>query len=213
MQRAKNTTETKRHTNKPTMQANKTVIVESVVEPAVITIVKEPTVVETKERATVVHEVVHKTEKIEVQPVIERERETLEVQEIIQPLHEREVLPTEVKYGVLPQVNTADVVESDAAYRQQHDEFVNKFHSSTLVEPTIRSTTELTPIVHEIIKPKIIEEIQPVLEREVEKTTIIKETLPIHERIVEAPVTVVKVMPAKDLGTRFVQESEVRKTM
>jgi len=63
-------------------------------------------------------------------------------------------------------------------------------------------TVENAPIVHETIIHKVIEEVQPVIYKEVDRPVLIKETLPIYEKIVEAPRMHHTVLPMNDMGVR-----------
>eukprot|EP01119_Soliformovum_irregulare_P016549 TRINITY_DN4801_c5_g1_i1.p1 TRINITY_DN4801_c5_g1~~TRINITY_DN4801_c5_g1_i1.p1 ORF type:complete len:357 (-),score=66.99 TRINITY_DN4801_c5_g1_i1:48-1118(-) len=53
-------------------------------------------------KPAIVHEVIKNEETHQVQPVIERTREQTDVYEVVQPITEREVLPTEVRVATLP---------------------------------------------------------------------------------------------------------------
>jgi len=53
-------------------------------------------------KPTIVHEVIKNEETHQVQPVIERTREQTDVYEVVQPMMEREVRPTEVRTTTLP---------------------------------------------------------------------------------------------------------------
>jgi len=82
----------------------------------------EPTWVEKKERAPVIHETVLPQERVEIQPVIHREREQLEVHQIVQPMVERGVTATEFKTVTLPAERKAEIRESDIDFQRRYQE-------------------------------------------------------------------------------------------
>jgi hypothetical protein len=165
-----------------------------------------PVFVEKIEKPAVIHEVIRTEEVVEVQPVIERERERLDVYEVVQPIREREVVATEVRTAVLPQQTRATVVADQSAFLAQRaapGEF-----STREVAPTLHQTVQNAPIVHETIIHKVVEEVQPVIYKEIDRPVLIKETLPIYEKIVEAPQAHHTVLPMRDLGTRTVMGTD-----
>jgi hypothetical protein len=171
----------------------------------IVDVVEAPTLIEKFEKPAVVHEVIRTEEVVEVQPVIEREREKLDVYEVVQPIREREVVATEVRSAVLPAQTRAAIVEDQSAFLSQRSapgEF-----STREVAPTMHQTIQNAPIVHETITHKVIEEVQPVIYKEIDRPVLIKETLPIYEKVVEAPQAHHSVLPMRDLGTSFAQSS------
>eukprot|EP01113_Clastostelium_recurvatum_P014674 TRINITY_DN17_c0_g1_i11.p1 TRINITY_DN17_c0_g1~~TRINITY_DN17_c0_g1_i11.p1 ORF type:complete len:763 (-),score=249.75 TRINITY_DN17_c0_g1_i11:63-2351(-) len=129
-----------------------------------------------------VHEVVKPTQVEEVQPVIHRQIEKTEVHQVTQPILERNVLPTQVSDRVLPTQVKPDVVLGGPAPSMAVEQ------SSRVVENTQHTTVVKPALVQEVIRPHIIEEIQPVVYREVTAPSLIRETQPISERIHEAPI-------------------------
>lgn len=140
--------------------------------------VVDPVVIETIEKDVVVHERIHPIEKAEVQPIIYRERELMEVRQITEPLHETRLEPTVLKSRELPAEVRAVVVERGTT---PVEELV--IPSTSRTELAQRSTIVNEPIVKERIKRTIIEEIQPVLERDVIYTTIVQHTMPVYEKM------------------------------
>lgn len=67
--------------------------------------------------------------------------------------------------------------------------------SSVLVEAEHREAVMHAPIVEETVHKKIIEEIQPVIHREVIAPKIINERQDIYEKIVEAPTVSYTTLP------------------
>jgi hypothetical protein len=123
---------------------------------------------------------------VEVQPLVLREREQTEVHEVVQPLHEREVLPPVIDTKELPVIE-GEVVQDQSQFEQEYNEVTEKFKSSVNVEDVHRERIVNKPIVQEVIHKKVIEEIQPVIHKETVVPHVLRERQPIHEHIVEAP--------------------------
>ncbi|PRP89309.1 cell division protein [Planoprotostelium fungivorum] len=145
---------------------------------------------------TVVREHIHPVEKEEIQPVIHREREQLEVKQVTQKLHETTIEPTLIEKGQLPAEYREAVIEKAAPLPE------NVILPSRDVDATLRTQVVHQPIVNEIVKKTVIEEIQPVLEKDIIAPTIIQETQPIYEKIIEAPIVTREVREVQELGTR-----------
>lgn len=148
-------------------------------------------VIEHREKAAVVQEVIKPGVREEIQPVIHREREQLEIREALQPVYEKNVRPTIVEERQLaaeikPEVRlgTAPVIAPGP-------------QSSVLVEAEHREVLMHAPVVEETVHKKIIEEVQPVIHREVIAPKVIHEVKPIYEKIVEAPVVTYSTLPAR----------------
>jgi len=138
------------------------------------------------EREPVIEQVIKPRQLTEVQPVITREREQTEIHEILQPLREREVLPPTMEEKRLPTIE-GQVVESDASFQREYEQITEGLRSKVKVEDLTRERVVNEPIVQEVVRKRIIEEIQPVIHKETVVPHVIKETQPIRERIVEAP--------------------------
>jgi hypothetical protein len=163
-----------------------------------------PTVlVEKVEKPVIVKETILPREKIEVQPVIHREREQLEVHEVVQPLHERDVAATSVRHATLPAEMRAEIRESDTAFQTSYREASTRHLSEVHTEAVQREVVNRPAIVEEHVHKRIVEEIQPVLYRETVTPVLIEETRPIYEKIVEAPRITEETRQMVDLGTRY----------
>jgi len=169
---------------------------------SVVDVREAPTFVERIEKPAVVHEVYKTEEVVQIQPVINREREQLDVYEVVQPMREREVVATEVRSVALPAQTRATIVEDNSVFLAQRSAPAD--FSTREVAATMSQTVTNAPIVHETIIHKVIEEVQPVIYKEVDRPVLVKETLPIYEKIVEAPHAHHTVLPMRDLGTRSV---------
>jgi len=160
-----------------------------------------PTSMEKFEKPLVVKEKIFPTERTEIQPVIYRNREQMEIHQVVQPLTETDVAPTEVRHSELPASNMS--YKQPAAPPPPQREFPEK-----IVAPLNASSIEKPPIVREEVHKKVIEEVQPVLYKETLRPTVIEATKPIFEKIEEAPVYIEEVRPIKDLGTQYLQEGQ-----
>jgi len=174
---------------------------EVIVEPVLAAAVAEPVKRELIEKDVVVHEHIHPVEKEEIQPIIHREREQLEVRQVTERLHETEIAPTLVeKRELAPEVREV-VVERAAPIAE------NIQLPSVEVDATLKSQVVHAPIVNEVVKKTVIEEIQPVLEKDVIVPTLVQKTQPIYEKIVEAPIVIREELAVKELGqTTVVRE-------
>jgi len=156
--------------------------------------------VERIEKAAVVHEVYKTEEVIQIQPVINREREQLDVYEVVQPIREREVIATEVRQATLATQTRATIVEDNSAFLAQRSAPTD--FSTREVAATMSQTVTNAPIVHETITHRVIEEVQPVIYKEIDRPVLIRETQPIYEKVIEAPRVHHTVLPMNDMGVR-----------
>jgi len=146
-----------------------------------------------EDRPAVLKETILPVEEESIQPVIHREVERREIHEVLQPIHERQILPAVVEEKQLP-----------AQIRPQVGSHVTRMapleQSSRFVENTERHRFMNTPIVEETVKKTVIEEVQPVIHRETVAPHIIRETLPIYERVVAPDVVLKETRPMIETG-------------
>jgi len=135
------------------------------------------------ERPAVVHERIRREEVEEIQPVIHREHERVEVHQITQPLYEGQIQPPQIVTGQLPS-EVRETVTRGVYVPPALPKGTREF------EGVHRVAIEKPPIIMETEKKRIIEEVQPVLYKEVVQPAIIQETRPIYEKIIEAPTIV-----------------------
>jgi len=135
------------------------------------------------ERVPVINEIVREMEREVVQPVINREREQVEIHQVTQPLHQREIRPTIVEQMTLPEEERPVVREQPRSVAPPQ----MPLQSTSVLAPTVRQVFQQQPIVEEVVHKTVREEIQPVLYRETIVPRVIQETKPIYEKIVEAP--------------------------
>jgi hypothetical protein len=148
---------------------------------------------------TVVHEHIHPYTREVVQPVIFRDREQTEIQQVIKNLHETQIQPTLFISKDLPAETREVVYQEDKGIRQ------NLALPSVEVDSTVYEKEIMEPIIQETIHKRIVREIQPVVERDVIQTTIIKENLPIYEKIVEAPRVTTEILPMRE--SKFMEKN------
>lgn len=169
----------------------------------------EKPIFEKSELPTAIKEKILPSERIEIQPVLKREREQLEIHHIQQPITEHLIHRVEVKEEVLPTKDIGEFKEEGVGYTHQPEK------SEVEVAPFERETIRLPPIVEERVRKKIVEEIQPVIYRQTEQPHVIRKTQPVIERVVDAPVVTREVLPTKDWGSHYVETklaSELRGT-
>jgi len=155
--------------------------------------VKEDIIVETREKGPVVKEHILPKEREEIQPVIHREREKTEVIEVTKPIIEREVMPTKITETTLPPETRATVYHEESEdFKQRYKKISEKYKPSFEVAATEKEVIERTPIVKEHVTKKVIQEIQPVIFREITEPHITREVKPIYEKVVEEPTLVEK---------------------
>lgn len=166
----------------------------------------QPTITrETVAKPTIMKETVLNQKKIEVQPIVHREREQTEVHQVYQPLKEREIKPTQVLNTTLADKVIPTVVHDQTAFRGQVAQ--QQFVATKEFAPLQTQTIEKPAIIEEHIRKNIVEEVQPVLYKETVVPTLIRETQPIYEKVVEAPVLLKETLPVHDLGIKMAQTS------
>jgi len=143
--------------------------------------VRAPVVMETIQKDVVVREHIHPVQKEEIQPIIYREREQLDVKQVTQMMHETQIQPTIIQQRELPAERREAIIERSAPIPS------NYVAPSVEIDATRTTQVIHAPIVQEVIKKTIVEEVQPVLERDVFVPTVVQNTVPIYEKIIEAP--------------------------
>jgi hypothetical protein len=152
----------------------------------------------TTEKPVVVQETIHPVEKIQVQPVIYREREQLEVHQVTQRLHQTHILSPKVERQILePQYtnsNTArqlsaelEEVRAQALARDdvENVEIVEEEGGITRIRIIKKA------IVQENQRRQIVEEVQPIIVRDTLSTQqreMSSLELPYFEKIVMVPM-------------------------
>jgi len=159
--------------------------------PSSIQVNMQPVDFQRLEKAPVIQEVIKPGTVEEIQPVIHREREQLEIREELQPIYEKTVRPTIVEQRQLAaefkpevRVGTMPVIAEGP-------------RSSTVIQNTQVNTVVRPPIVEETVHKKIVEEVQPVIHRETIAPKVIHERKDIYEKIVETPTVTYTALPAQ----------------
>jgi hypothetical protein len=93
----------------------------------------------------------------------------------------------------LPEIRS-QVVEDTGKFDLEYNELAEKLKSSVHVEDVDRERVVLKPIVNEVLKKHVVEQIQPVIQRETEVPRVVLEKQPVHEKIIEAPKLVQETM-------------------
>jgi aspartate/glutamate racemase len=140
----------------------------------------------------VIHERIRKEEVEEIQPIIHREHEQLEVHQILQPMVEQIVQPTVIQERLLaaetrPLVHRGGYMGSVAPV-------------ATSDVQSFRKVVEKPAISVDVERRKVLEEIQPVVYKEILQPTIIRETKDIYEKIIEAPTIICSTLPQQFVG-------------
>jgi hypothetical protein len=146
-----------------------------------------PAQVVCQEKPPVIREIVHPSEKHEVNPIIYREREQTEIRQVEQPIYETLRRPTIVIEKALPAENRPVIQPQATDFDLKYREGLDKYKSSVEYAPVETETITKPPVVIETIRKHVREEIQPVIFREIYEPHVIKETRPIYEKIIEAP--------------------------
>lgn len=166
---------------------------------------EQPKGYERREKPLIVQEKILPTERVEIQPIIYREREIPEYREIIQPMRERHVEATEVRTITLPAEHKPTIRCTNNQTTQKRSE---KIGSETITAEVQREVITKPPIVREIIRTRIIQEIQPIIYKELIRPVVITQTQPVYKRmvqssnIVEDTKTCCEVVPKEELSSQ-----------
>lgn len=146
------------------------------------------------EKPVVVQETIHPVEKVQVQPVIYREREQLEVHQVTQKMHQTQILSPKIERRMAqPQyapVDSARAAELDQiraqAMAREDVENVEVIEEDGVT----RIRVIKRPILQENARRTIIEEVQPVIIRDTltEQQRTIDASLPVFEKIIMVPM-------------------------
>jgi len=159
------------------------------IQPAIQKQVIAP-IIQHREVAPVIHERFRREEVEEIQPIIHREREKTEIHKITQPICTSSVLGVVAEEGMLPAQSRPEI------------------RTPGMLAPSIplgtreslagqRLRVEKPALIVETEKRNVIEEIQPVVYREIVEPHVIKLTQPIYERIVEGDVYISQTLPTQ----------------
>jgi len=143
----------------------------------------------TTEKPAIIEHFIKPVQTVEVQPIIHREREQLEVHRIVQPLEQQEVRPVaSIREQTLPVQEMGIRKMPQGKFHQQYESSLEQAFTTEEKVTVIQEVKK--PIIQETIRKVIIEEIQPVIHKQTIIPHIVRTTLPIHEKIIEAPIFV-----------------------
>jgi len=141
---------------------------------------------ETHVAPAVVQEKIHRAHHEEITPVVDRQTEQVQVNQKLQP-----VVDKQQDYRHDERVNAAisnEVVdaipEGDSAIYQNN---LNAVKDTRQVGDLKKTANINAPIVNETVQKHIVNEIQPVIQREIDQRSTLHTTQPIHEHHVAAP--------------------------
>jgi len=151
---------------------------------------------EMRERPAVIHENIRREEVEEIQPVIHRERETTELRQLTQPIYEQAVRPIQIHEQVLAAEQRPAVIGAAAVTQAAPV-------STSVFAGVERKVVEKPAMVVETVKRHIIEEVQPIIYKEIHEPHIIRVTKPIYERIVETPLVVQQTLAPRNVTVQL----------
>lgn len=146
------------------------------------TIMKQEMPREIIERPIIIHESIKREQVEEIQPVMQIDRERTEIRQITQPLLDKEVRPVVIEQRILA---TEILPVQQINFSAPREEVLQ---STRTFEPLKHQVLEKTPIIQEIDRWRVIEEVQPIVYREILVPTIIRVERPIREVVRDAPV-------------------------
>jgi len=124
---------------------------------------------ERREKSPIIKERIIPQRTVEVQQVIHREIEQREIHHIIQPIKKTEILPTIYERVDQPIEYRSEAKESSERIEGSES---SASPSSVIREPAKIERITKEPIIHETYKKTIVEEIQPIIYKEVIQPTI-----------------------------------------
>jgi len=139
--------------------------------------VQQATILEKEVETPIIKETVIPQVEEVIQPILNRDTETTEVRHITQPLSNTEILPTQYVSSELPSRAIPDTIEkpSDEEVKKYYDAHTREADTRVVQEAQVHRTV-LPPIIKERVTPVIHEEIQPVIYQETIQPVIITET-------------------------------------
>ncbi|PRP76539.1 hypothetical protein PROFUN_15081 [Planoprotostelium fungivorum] len=129
------------------------------------------------EKPIVVKERIQPVEREIVQPVIHREREQLEIHQVLDHLHENEVKPVTIVQDRLPDQVRPVIFTGDHSVRPVE---VNLHDTTVTLDKRVIEVT-LPAHIEEKTRRTIVEEFQPILCRDVVQPTVVRRIMPIYE--------------------------------
>jgi len=141
-----------------------------------------------QENKPIIKETIMPVYREEVQPEILREREQTEFREVIETHHEKLTLPTQYHTRELVPDDRGEARESNEdAERKLREYRENLPRPSSVVVQGEAVRQEKGACVHEFVDKRILEEVQPIVYRDVIEPHVTHVVKPYYERIIQAP--------------------------
>jgi len=173
---------------------------------------RDPESVVAVAKEAVLQERVKPTERIEIQPVIHRQREQMEVHQINENISQTEVLPTVFKEKELPAQFVGEFREDDKLITEKYLKANSEIINTMEVDDVKRIRIVNEPIVEEHVHKTIVEVVQPIIHKETIAPVVIRETLPLYEKVIEAPTMSLEERSV-DLGVKIdrLEEPQIKR--
>lgn len=101
----------------------------------------------------------------------------------MQPIKEKVIEPTHIENRVENCVTRDVVTSSREAVDRELAGLRAREQAASIMRPCQTERVELPAIVHETVTHRVVEEVQPIIEREVMKANVVKIVKPIHEKV------------------------------
>lgn len=140
-----------------------------------------------EQRPAVVYERRIRKENEEIQDVVDRNRYTTEIRQIIQPVKHVVNLDEKEESNQLVPIERGVSYDASADNFERYERQRKLYPSGALIpegESTEKVTVRKEPVIRERIRARVIEEIQPVVYREVIQPVHVKSEQPIHETVI-----------------------------
>jgi len=154
--------------------------------------------VEIQQKEPIIHKKIIRQEVHEVQTIIHRERIVTEVKRVTQPIYMHELLPVQFENAELP-AEKRSIGEEFAYHAPEEVSKPIEFEPEFVTEAI---TIKKPPIIQEVIKKRTIEEVQPVVYKEILEPHVVKCTQDVTEKVME-PLTIVQ----ETAETQYVEEA------
>jgi hypothetical protein len=125
----------------------------------------------------------------EVIPTIHRERDVAEIRHAVLPVRERIREAPVMSERILGEIREPEYRTRISEEERRKNQSISQRLGQAVHEelPVEHEYIYEAPRVAEIVRPRIIHEVHPVIQRDIEREHYEREYLPIHERIIEGP--------------------------
>lgn len=141
---------------------------------------------ETRVAPEVVQERISRAHHEEITPVVDRQTEQVQVNQVLQPVvdKQRDVRHDERVNAAISNEIVDAIPEADSAIYQSN---LNAVKDTRQVGDLKKTANINAPIVNETVQSHVVHEIQPVIQRDIEQLSTLHTTQPILEHHVAAP--------------------------